>query len=263
VSAGIAVSKLHGACNDFVILDTRIQSTEEPDAFARWACDRHAGIGADGLLVVGDSKSADVSMRVINADGSEAEMCGNGVRCVARYLDERGEGARRRIETIGGIVDTEVLERGYVYEIRVSVEAPRFVTMEPVFDDGVVVVVGNPHLVVFSDDTSGIDIAAAGQRLQSDARFPEGINLHVCAVENDRTLRVRHYERGAGLTMACGTGAVACAAAAIVRGAARSPVDVCVPGGTLRVEWDGSGNASLTGPAVHVFDTVVNHRLAR
>jgi diaminopimelate epimerase len=261
MSALVAVSKLHGARNDFVIVDARLHHLEDPIAFARWACDRHAGIGADGLLLVGDSQRADVSMRVINPDGSEAEMCGNGVRCVARYLDERGEGGRRRIETLGGIVETEVLQRGPAYEIRVEVETPR-VAQELSGVDGLAVIVGNPHLVLFRDRIDGIDLGEEGKRWQHDARFPDGINVHVCAIEDPQTLRVRHYERGAGLTMACGTGAVACAAAAILRGAARSPVTVYVPGGALRVEWDGTGTARMTGPAVHVFDATIDTRLA-
>jgi diaminopimelate epimerase len=261
MNALVAVSKLHGARNDFVIVDVRLHHLEEPISFARWVCDRHVGIGADGMLLVADSQRADVSMRVINSDGSEAEMCGNGVRCVARYLDERGEGERRRIETLGGIVETEVLRRGQAYEIRVQVETPQLQSPLPDLD-GVVVVVGNPHLVLFRDRIDEIDLEREGTHWQRDPRFPDGVNVHVCTIENAQTLRVRHYERGAGLTMACGTGAVACAAAAIARGSARSPVWVNVPGGELCVEWDGSGPARMTGPAVHVFDTTVDTRLA-
>jgi diaminopimelate epimerase len=255
---------MHGARNDFVIVDTRRHPIEEPIAFARWACDRHTGIGADGLLLIGESSRGDVSMRVINQDGSEAEMCGNGVRCVARYLDERGEGSEQRIETIAGIIETTVIQRGPVYEIRAAVNTPRLLPLcHPELVEGrdVIVEVGNPHLVSFRSSLEDVDLAVEGERLQHDPHFPDGINVHVCTIEDTQTLRVRHYERGAGLTMACGTGAVGCAAAAILRGAVCSPVTVEVPGGTLRVEWDGTGEAYMTGPAAHVFDAVLDERV--
>jgi len=251
------VSKYHGARNDFIVLDARAQAVDDVRAFAlRW-CDRHAGIGADGVLVVGSSDRAPVSMRIINADGSEAEMCGNGIRCVARYLDERGEGEELTVDTIGGLIRTQVIERGEIYRVRVDVGVPRFVDVKSAEPQSALVVVGNPHLVLFREEIGGFDLVAMGEAAQSDARYPGGINVHLVEVEGPSTLRLRHYERGAGLTMACGTGTVAAAVASIVRGDVSSPVLARVPGGELTIEWDGSGHAFMTGPAVHVFDTNV------
>lgn len=247
----IAVTKMHGAFNDFVVVDARTQPLDDPASFARAVCDRRGGIGADGVLLVLPSRAADARMRVINADGSEAEMCGNGVRCVARYLSERGEGDSLRVETLAGIIICDVLQKGDAYVVRVDVGVP---SVEPRADlpgDAAAVSLGNPHVVLFRTDAQSFDLGEAAHR------FPN-TNVHVAQVVNRHLLVVRHFERGAGFTLACGTGAVACAAAAIRRGLCDSPIDVRVPGGTLRVDWDGAGDAFLTGEAVRVFDTVVD-----
>ena len=253
----VAVSKMHGARNDFAIVDARTTPVDRPESFARWLCDRHAGIGADGLLLLEAGTNAPVRMRVINADGSEAEMCGNGVRCVARYLDERApsEGVMR-IETLAGIMEAMIVERGPIYRVRVKMPTPTFASRPLPFADATEVDTGNPHLVLFRSEGE-IDLPSFGAGLQRDPLFPDGVNVHVARVIDPRCIDVAHYERGAGMTMACGTGAVATAAAAIRRGAATSPVIVNVPGGELEIEWDGGENAYMTGPAVHVFDTEV------
>ena len=249
--ASVAVTKMHGARNDFIVLDARAFRIEDLPALARTLCDRHAGIGADGLLVIEPADVADASMRVINADGSEAEMCGNGIRCVARFLDEAGQGGELRIQTVAGIISTRVIERGETYSVRVATSPPR---IERRSGDDVFVTVGNPHVAKFRDSVDDLDLASEGRRMQSV--IPGGINVHVVSVEGPHELRVRHYERGAGMTMACGTGAVASAVAAIDRGEASSPVLVHVPGGDLTIEWDGT-DAFMTGPAVRVFDTTI------
>ncbi len=258
MSARVAVAKLHGARNDFILVDGRVAQLEDPIAFARAACDRHTGIGADGLLVVGRSSVGDLSMRVINADGSEAEMCGNGVRCVACYADGRGDGGALRVETLAGIIHTDVVERGREYRVRVNMGTPRIVPVEIGIADAVVVDTGNPHAVLFRLALDDVDLRMLGERMQAHAAFAHGVNVHVAVVENERTLRVRHFERGVGLTMACGTGAVACTVAAIARGAVQSPATVHVPGGELTIAWDGAGDAYMTGPAMHVFTTDID-----
>lgn len=247
----VAVTKMHGARNDFVVLDARAQAVDDLPALARMLCDRHTGIGADGLLVIGTGQNADASMRVINPDGSEAEMCGNGVRCVARFLDEAGEGGDLRISTLAGIITTHVVERGDTYRVRVAVSTPQ---IERRSGDDVFVRVGNPHVAKFRYSVDDLDLEAEGRRMQDV--IPGGINVHIVAVEGPSELRVRHYERGAGLTMACGTGAVASSVAAIDRGDVSSPVLVHVPGGDLTIEWDGT-DAYMTGPAVRVFETTI------
>lgn len=250
----VAVAKLHGAGNDFVLVDARRLGPLELVTFARNVCDRHFGIGADGLLVIEPSNIADVRMRIINADGSEAQMCGNGIRCVARFLDESHEGEHRRIETAAGIIATQVLSREPVYMVRVRMRAPRVSAIDGESLDAFVDM-GNAHAVLFRDDIDSIDLASLAERFQDNPRSPDGVNVHVATVVGGSELRVRHYERGAGATLACGTGAVACAAAALTTASISSPVDVRVPGGHVVVEWDGIGEAFLTGPAVRVFDT--------
>jgi diaminopimelate epimerase len=250
------VSKYHGARNDFIVLDARTEGVDDVRGFAlRW-CDRHGGIGADGVLVIGTSDRAPVSMRVINADGSEAEMCGNGVRCVARYLDERGEGAQVDVDTVAGIIHTDVIERGAEYRVRVNMGRPRIISVNEA-GDSTIVDTGNRHIVLFREAIDSFDLWGIGEATKNDPQYPDGINVHLVEIEGPSALHVRHYERGAGLTMACGTGAVASAVAAIARGDVASPVTVRVPGGELRIEWDGSGDAFMTGPAVHVFDTTI------
>jgi diaminopimelate epimerase len=253
----VALTKMHGARNDFVILDRRASPVSPLDSFARSVCDRRTGVGADGLIAIETSSSQGILMRTINADGSEAEMCGNGIRCAARWLDESGEGDRVAFETAAGEVRTEVVARSPEYLVRVMV-AMRAIDVRAIefLDDGFFVDLGNPHVVLFRDGVGDIDLEVLAPSLQAHPSFPDGTNVHVAAVEGG-DLRLRHWERGVGLTMACGTGAIAAAAAAIESGRVSSPVVTFVPGGRLVVEWDGKGVAILTGPAVRVFDTEV------
>jgi diaminopimelate epimerase len=249
---------MHGARNDFIVIDARAKALDGLPALARRLCDRHTGIGADGLLVIGDSSVAQASMRVINADGSEAEMCGNGIRCVARYLDEHGEGGEMEIETQAGVIRTQVVERGSNYRVRVDMGVPRLLDVALQLEGTAVVDVGNPHVVLFG--VGDVELVRLGEEFQRHPAFPNGTNVHVCVIEGPHEMRVRHYERGAGLTMACGTGAVACVVAAGARGIAGSPVTVHVPGGDLEIEVAADGRAFMTGPAVHVFDTTIDTR---
>ncbi|MFN2450043.1 MAG: diaminopimelate epimerase [Candidatus Baltobacteraceae bacterium] len=194
------------------------------------------------------SQNADARMRIINSDGSEAEMCGNGIRCLARYFFDRAEGANRRIETIAGVIETAVVS-AQPFLVRINVGPPVFLHGAPLFDNADVLTVGNPHAVVFVESAADADLLALG------ARAPH-LNVHAVSASAG-ALDVRHHERGAGLTQACGTGSAAAAIAAIRRGIARSPVTVRVPGGELLVEWDGTSDAFLTGPAEPVFDATI------
>ncbi len=181
-STRVRVSKMHGAQNDFVLLDARTAALGDLSAFARWACDRRAGVGADGLLVLETSRNGDVRMRTINADGSEAEMCGNGVRCAARWLDEAGAGERTAFETAAGTIHTEIIARGPEYQVRVAMGTPRIASfVVPGFSEASFVDLGNPHVVVFCDDPSAVDLESVAERLQGDPRLPDGANVHVVA----------------------------------------------------------------------------------
>ncbi|HKU66575.1 MAG TPA: diaminopimelate epimerase [Candidatus Baltobacteraceae bacterium] len=245
--SSVAVTKMHGTLNDFIVLDQRPPSVTDLHAFARTACDRRGGIGADGVIALLPSDTGDVRMRIINADGSEAEMCGNGARCAARFLYERGEGTHFRFDTLAGIIVADVLDDG---QVRINVGIPCFEDRTLPFADADFVCVGNPHVVIFARAIEDVDVEAIG-------RANPDVNIHAAVVVDEHRMRVRHYERGAGLTYSCGTGSVACAAAAMRRGLVKSPVDVNVPGGHVFVEWDGEHEAFLTGPAVRVFDAAV------
>jgi diaminopimelate epimerase len=248
--------KMHGARNDFVLVDARERAVERASGIARRVCDRRTGIGADGLLVVERSRVAGARMRIVNADGSDAETCGNGIRCVARYLDEDGAGAALAIETDAGVVQTIVVAREPEYLVRVAMGVPRYERIASP-ENAHFVDVGNPHVVLVAGAPDAVDLERVAASLQGSATLPHGGNVHEM-VRGDDAMIVRHYERGVGLTQACGTGAVACAVVALREGFARSPVDVRVPGGLLTVEWDGSGVAHLTGPAVRVFETALD-----
>ena len=253
---GVAVTKMHGAFNDFAVIDQRnATETFDPKTLARRICDRRGGIGCDGLILIEPSNHADAVMRIFNADGSEAEMCGNGLRCAARFLSEAGEGDRFHIETAAGILSAQIVSAGETHSVRTQIGTPRFEPRALPFASAAYVEIGNPHVVIFEKALDAIDLDQAAAKLQP--LFQNGVNVHIAVAVDRGRLDVRHWERGVGLTQACGTGAAACAAAAIRFGLADSPVAIHVPGGILTVEWDGAGEAFLTGPAVRVFDTTV------
>lgn len=252
MSPAVPVVKMNGTRNEFVVVDGRATPLDDPIAFARSVCDPATGLGADGLLLALPSATADVRMRVINADGSEAEMCGNGIRCLARFLDERDGRAEAVVETIAGPIATRVLSRD-PYLVSEIMGTPRIGAPHDVAGfHATPVDIGNPHVVIVVEDIAAIDIRTLGPRIERDARYPEGTNVHFVQMLGDR-LRVVHWERGAGATAACGTGAVACAAVAIATHGFHSPVTLDVPGGTLRVEWTPGERATLIGDAVVEF----------
>jgi len=254
MNATVPFVKMNGTHNEFVVVDGRATPVADPVAFGVRICDPERGPGADGLLLVLDSATADVRMQVINADGSEAEMCGNGIRCVARYLDEHDGRAEAVVETLSGPIATRVLSRE-PYMVSEVMGVPQLGTpLEVAGYFATPVDVGNPHLVIFVPDLAAIDIGVLGPRIGNDSRYPDGVNVHFVQIAGDR-LRVLHWERGAGATAACGTGAVACSAVAISAHGFHSPVTLEVPGGTLRVEWLPGERATLIGDAVVEFSS--------
>jgi diaminopimelate epimerase len=262
----IPVAKMHGTHNDFVVVEESTSRGVAYPEFARRLCDRAHGLGADGLLVVGQPQTgidAFATMRIFNADGSEAEMCGNGMRCVARLLVERGAPTSFTVATIAGPIGVEVLARAPEFRVRVDIGTPE---LEP--DERTVeaagttwkyraVSLGNPHIVIFVDDVAAVDLELVGAALATHRAFPHGTNVHFVQPLGAQRIRVRHYERGVGITQSCGTGAVAAAATAISTRVAASPVTVEVPGGTLVVDWVPGDPASLSGPAEKVFERTV------
>jgi len=280
--SAVAFAKMHGLGNDFVMLDAPPDESALPD-LARAMCDRHFGIGGDGLIACLPSEKADVRMRMFNPDGSEAEMCGNGIRCLAGYLRDRFPGGAA-VETLAGVLrarfeGTEVDGEGLV---SIDMGAPRLdraqipmsggpeghVLREPLQVDGhdyeiSCVSMGNPHCVLFLDSLGSTPLhgqslaeaplEAIGRRIGSHPAFPQGTNVELVSVEGRDRLGVRVWERGAGATLACGTGACAAMVAAFLTGRVGRRADVRLPGGTLRVEWDGEGPVVMTGPYQWVF----------
>jgi diaminopimelate epimerase len=251
--------KMHGLGNDFVIFDARETPVEMDGRRARAIADRRTGIGFDQMILLEPSKVADVRMRIYNSDGSEVDACGNVTRCVALLL-----GGETRIETDGGLVSGSARDGGAVADMgtpRFEWDAiPLAYAMDtfsmPVAWDGLedpsAVNVGNPHVVFFVDDVDSFDLEVLGPRIERDPLFPQRVNVNVASVEAD-AIKLVTWERGTGLTRACGTGACATAVAAIRRKLAQSPVAVIQKGGTLEIEWQPGGTIRMSGPATHVF----------
>ncbi len=252
--------KMHGLGNDFVVFDAREAPLALDEATARAIADRRTGIGCDQLILIETSDRADVRMRIWNSDGGEVEACGNAARCVAMLL-----GGESAIETRGGIV------RGTANGAAATVDmgAPRFgwdeiplayamdtadmpVSWGPLVRPAAVNV-GNPHIVFFVWDAGQIELDRLGPEIEADPLFPERVNASVASVGPGGGIDLRVWERGAGLTRACGTGACATAVAAIRRKKARSPVCVRLPGGTLLIEWEPGGTIRMSGDAAEVF----------
>ncbi|MBI2848592.1 MAG: diaminopimelate epimerase [Chloroflexi bacterium] len=270
-------SKWHGLGNDFILTDARRKKRDWP-SLAIAMCDRHFGIGADGLILALPSRVARARMRIFNPDGSEAEMCGNGIRCFALFLLEEGilaAGTRpMRVETMAGVQELSIEGEDGVM-VRVNMGLPRFdprdlpvnlpvesypqVINYPLAVNGgqldiTCVSMGNPHAVAFvQDSVEDYPLLKIGPTVERHPLFPRRTNLEVCRVVDRGHLEVRVWERGAGPTLACGTGACAAVVAAAVHGWVDEAVEVSLPGGVLRIVWDGKGPVYMTGPAVRVF----------
>jgi diaminopimelate epimerase len=250
--------KMHGLGNDFVIFDARETPLGMDETRARALADRRTGIGCDQLIVLEPSETADVRMRIWNADGGEVESCGNATRCVATLI-----GGDCTIETAGGLLaasagrDAATVDMGeprFGWD-EIPLAYPMDTANMPIgweeLRDPAAVNVGNPHVIFFVADADAVPLDRLGPQIEHDPLFPERVNVNVVSVE-DGALRLRVWERGAGLTRACGTGACATAVAAIRRKLASSPVEVRLPGGTLTITWAGE-TIRMSGPAAHTF----------
>ena len=248
---------MQGAGNDFVVLDcTRTEFSLSRDQIRRIA-DRHLGVGCDQMLVVERPRSpgADFRYRIFNADGGEVEQCGNGARCFVKFVHSRGLTSKREItvETLGGLIRPKLEADG---EVSVDMGKPVYSGIETV--DGVQVAIasmGNPHAVQFVDDVEQAPVTAQGPRLEHHARFPQGVNAGYAQVLDRHSIKLRVWERGAGETLSCGTGACAAVVAGISQKRLDSPVRVQTRGGALTISWAGGDNAVIMkGPAEAVFD---------
>jgi diaminopimelate epimerase len=249
--------KMHGLGNDFVIFDARDGAVAMDEARARAIADRRTGVGCDQVILIEPSDVADVRMRIWNADGGEVEACGNAARCVALL----GAGT---IETLGGVLSAKANGASAT----VDMGTPRFGWEEiplgyamdteamPVawedLEEPFAVNVGNPHVVFFVGDSDAVDLARLGPIIERDPLFPERVNVDIASFEGN-AIKLRVWERGAGLTLACGTAACATAVAAIRQRLVTSPVEVHLPGGALTIEWASGETIRMSGPATHVF----------
>lgn len=274
----IKFTKMHGAGNDYIYVDTLLYNVPNPEAAAvKWS-DRHTGIGSDGLVLIGKAPipEADYTMRIFNADGSEAMMCGNASRCIGKYLHDKHltDKTEIRLLTLSGIkvLRLHLAADGTTESVTVDMLDPvlsntaQLATADGSMTDGEVEVcgltlrgtfvsMGNPHFVIFTDDINGIDVARLGSALEHHPLFPERCNIEFAEVLGDGRIRTRVWERGSGITMACGTGACATAVAAALTGRAGRRSTIVMDGGELEIEWsEADGHVYKTGPAAFVFE---------
>ena len=254
-------TKMHGLGNDYIYLNCLEEEPTDLSALARQLSDRHFGVGGDGLICICPSERADFRMRMFNADGSEGEMCGNGIRCVGKYAYEMGLTDRTilTVETLAGVKELRLHESdGAVSAVTVDmgvpqVEPPRTITVKGKGCTIIPVDIGNPHAVVFVSDVKVLCLSDIGPGFENHPSFPNRTNTEFVQVLGPDRLRLRVWERGSGETLACGTGACAAVAAAVSAGQCGREVTVELPGGELQIVWNGEGPIYMTGPAVTVF----------
>lgn len=278
----IHFTKMHGAGNDYIYVDTSLYRVSNPEETSRQWSQPHTGIGSDGLVLIGVSPvpEADFTMRIFNADGSEALMCGNASRCIGKYVYEKGLTRKKdiRLLTLSGVkhLHLEVVNKtvvavtvdmgtpqGPAQSMLRSDVAPENMVLEAAGKEwhGTFVSMGNPHFVIFVDDINEVDVALYGSLLEHNAAFPERCNIEFAQLLGDNKIRTRVWERGSGITMACGTGACATAVAASLTGRADRESDIIMDGGTLHVRWDEEDNrVYLSGPAEFVFEGAAEGR---
>ena len=262
----INFTKLHGLGNDFVLIDSRKEKLEGIDLkqLAIDVCDRHFGVGADGLLIVWPSTKAHYRMQILNPDGSEPEMCGNGIRCFAKYVYETDQLKEEviSVETLAGIILPAVIlgPAKQVVGVEVDMGQPK--------DEGEVelqghkfkqISMGNPHAIAFITDPTKINLYDIGPKIENDKHFPNRTNVEFVNILNDKEIEVLVWERGAGETLACGTGACACVVAASLAGKTGKRVLVHLPGGNLDIEWGEDQRVLMRGPAAKVFEGKYNY----
>lgn len=273
-------TKMHGLGNDYIYVNCLQETVKDPAATAKLLSDRHFGIGSDGLILIHPSDCADFEMEMYNADGSRGAMCGNGIRCVAKYVYDYGltDKTRITIATGSGIKYLELtVAAGKAVQIKVNMGAAILaakaipvisekaeVINEPLQIAGVTyymtcISMGNPHAVVYTDDVKGLELETIGVKFEHHRCFPDRVNTEFVRVLDQHTIEMRVWERGSGETLACGTGACAAAVASIINGYVQGLVTVKLRGGDLVIEWDRENNqVYMTGPAATVYDGEIN-----
>lgn len=276
----IKFTKMHGAGNDYIYVDTTRYPIENPEELSRKWSAPHTGIGSDGLVLIGRSEKADFSMRIFNADGSEAKMCGNASRCIGKYLYDNGLTSKTEItlDTLSGIkilrlcvkdgkTDTVTVDMGIPADEPVDYDGKGSKPMKehPIETCGMrytatTVSMGNPHLIIFVNDLTKVDLSTVGPQLEKHPFFPGRINVEFAQVLGEGRIRMRVWERGSGITQACGTGACATAVAAFLTGRANRKSIIIMDGGTLAIEWDvATRHVFMTGNATKVFDGEISY----
>lgn len=267
----IKFTKMHGAGNDYIYVNTISFPIANPDELAVKLSAPHTGIGSDGLVLIGKSEIADFSMRIFNADGSEAMMCGNASRCIGKYVYDEGLTTQKTVtlETPSGIKELQLKTtpvngtpfKETVTEVTVDMGFPaiREIAIELEAGDkvytGTILSMGNPHFVIFTDNIAQIDLSEVGPLLENHPQFPDRTNVEFAQVLSPDKIRMRVWERGSGITQACGTGACATAVAAILQGKTGRTAEVVMDGGPLSIHWDEkSDKVYMTGEAVKVFE---------
>ena len=275
----IRFTKMHGLGNDYIYINCMESVPADLTSLAIEMSDRHTGVGGDGIILILPSDKADCMMRIFNADGSEAMMCGNGIRCVGKYVHDKGiiDSLHLRVDTRSGIkvLDMTTGPDGLVSRVTVDMGEPvtEAAAVPVIFTGGAqmtehpvetslgkvsltAVSMGNPHGVVFVDDLTEIDVHALGRELETHPMWPDRANIEFVKTLADGSLRMRVWERGSGETMACGTGACAVAVAAAITGRAARSVTVRLLGGDLHIRWADNGHVMMTGPATTVFEGI-------
>lgn len=273
-------TKMHGAGNDYIYVDCTQKCIEDINETARKVSDRHFGIGSDGLVLICSSDKADFRMDMYNSDGTQAEMCGNATRCVGKYVHDKGLTDKTEItlETLAGIkiLNLNLNDKGEVETVEVNMGSPeltpknipinsdleRFI-QEPVMVDGKEYLVtgvsmGNPHAITYIDDTDSLEIEKIGPKFENHQMFPKRINTEFAQIVDRKTIKMRVWERGAGETLACGTGACATLVAAHLSDLTDNEADLLLLGGKLHIRWNKEeNNIYMTGPAEFVFDGTI------
>lgn len=271
----IRFTKMHGAGNDYIYIDGSKYNIDNPGSFAKEISDRHFGIGSDGLVLILPSEICDFKMRMFNSDGSEAEMCGNASRCVGKYVYDKRLTDKNEItlETNAGIKRLSLfVSDGYVSSVKVDMGEPVLHgRLIPVSSDAEKVVsvplevngkeinvtcvsMGNPHAVVFCDNITDEDVLVTGKMIETHPFFPKRANVEFCRIDDRNNITMRVWERGAGETLACGTGACASLVSAVLNGLTEREATVHLLGGDLKIKWGKDNHIYMTGPAVTVFE---------
>ncbi len=263
---GLAFMKMHGLGNDFVIIDSRGRAPVTTPALARAMGDRHRGVGFDQLAEIRDGEDSDISLDFWNADGTRAGACGNATRCVASHVMDETGASRLTIRTARGLLEARRTEGGMV---SVNMGPPQRAWRDiplarevdtlhlPIEGDPVAVGMGNPHCVFFVEDAEAVDVAGRGAEIEHHPLFPEATNVEFAEVRAPDEIRMRVWERGTGITLACGSGACATAVAAHLRGLAGRHLRMQLDGGWLELDWREDG-VWMTGPVAHVFDATLS-----